>query len=309
MSCKTTTAAWKWHYFSAPDIPEDVFLPENNILALPDGRTITGVPFDFPESGIVDMYDIISPRPAGWEKTVLTAEFTAEDSGRMFAGVAADWAWLLRVNGEIIRDARTTGNSEIPVRTDNLFADFPYRKGKNIVTLEVRGGNTMCMAFKLTERKPEPDFIYPPFVSYPDSASSGMSVIFKANRICPAAVDFRKVNESSWQRVYDNLGGQIRRSFRSVPGENACYSALPPAEFSEPHPKLGENYTFPVIITGGPNGKLGGNMQFTGMKIHVTPEKITVCSFDREQTEFDRVEISPSGEILHEISSMPKYNY
>ena len=562
MSCKTTTAAWKWHYFSAPDIPEDVFLPENNILALPDGRTITGVPFDFPESGIVDMYDIISPRPAGWEKTVLTAEFTAEDSGRMFAGVAADWAWLLRVNGEIIRDARTTGNSEIPVRTDNHFADFPYRKGKNIVTLEVRGGNTMCVAFKLMERKPEPDFIYPPFVSYPDSASSGMSVIFKANRICPAAVDFRKVNESSWQRVYDNLGGQIRRDrdvhhirlvglepdcryeyravlfdddlefkeydgkiysfrtapakgeftflatadlqsesdrvpylktffaehgknvdffaflgdllwatdfnysfmerfilplreitgntmpllmvrgnheiygkdsnrffdyftppvrgregyfmfrygevcfivldfcddaprmappstrqwhdfepyiaaeakwlkeavkhpdcqtakyrivlahgvplgdvqqympghvrqvidpvfggkdpavkihlwlgghihrpFRSVPGENACYSALPPAEFSEPHPKLGENYTFPVIITGGPNGKLGGNMQFTGMKIHVTPEKITVCSFDREQTEFDRVEISPSGEILHEISSMPKYNY
>ena len=562
MNFERTSADWKWHYFAAPDIPDEFLGPENNIISLPDGREITGIPFDFPETGILDMYDVITPRPACWTKTILSAEFTADKDGRIFAGVAADWAWLLRVNGEIIRDARESGNSEIPVRVDNHFADFPYRKGKNIIILEIRGGDTMCVAFKLMDRKPAPDFVYPPFVSYPDSANGGMSVIFKANHICPAAVDFRREDEKTWHRVYDNLGGQIRRDrdvhhirleelepnttyfyravlfdddlefkefagesysfrtapvsgeftflvtadlqnendrtpylqmlfdkggtsidffaflgdllwatdfdysfmerfilplrkisqnaipllmvrgnheiygkdsnrffnyftppvmgregyfmfcygevcfivldfcddaprmappstrqwhdfepyiaaeakwlkevvkhpdcqtakyrivlshgvplgdpqqympnhvrqvidpvfggknpavrihlwlgghvhrpFRSVPGKNCCYSAVPPAEFSEPHPKLGENYTFPVIITGGPNQKLGREMQLTGMRVHIAPEKITVTSLDREQKEFDQVEIAPSGEIVNETSLLPKYNY
>jgi hypothetical protein len=93
------------------------------------------------------------------------------------------------------------------------------------------------------------------------------------------------------------LGGHIHRPFRSIPLSNTCYSMVDVADFAEPHPKVGERYNFPVVVTGGPNAKLPDSMTFTSMYVEVKPEGISVRCYDRFCKEFDSFSIAPDGSI------------
>ena len=213
MSYRENTANWQWKYFAAPEIP-DVLENLNGFiddtLELPDGRSIKGESFQFAPSGMLDMYDIIPEKPALLARTVLTADFTAEEGGTFFLGVAGDWTWSLRFNGEMVLDARRCANSEAPFSPTNHLQEITYQAGRNQLVFEVFGGQTLTVACKIKEDIPQLAMRYKPFISFPDAEDNAVSVIFTGNRKSPAAVDYRLQGTDAWTRVYDNLGGQAR---------------------------------------------------------------------------------------------------
>jgi hypothetical protein len=98
------------------------------------------------------------------------------------------------------------------------------------------------------------------------------------------------------------LGGHVHRPFRSIPGKRAFYSAVPREKINDnaPIPDCWTNYSFPVVVTGGPGKRLGDDMQFTSFEVAVTGENITVRCLDRYQNEFDRVVIAPDGKVIED---------
>lgn len=213
MSYRENTANWQWKYFAAPDIPDvldDIkgFIDET--IALPDGRVVEGKEFKFAESGMLDMYDVITERPKVLARTILTADFTANEDGTLLLGIAGDWRWDLRFNGELLLDARKCANSEAPFSPTNHLQEIKYKAGRNQLVFEIFGGGTLTTACKIMEPIEELKMVYKPFISFPDAESNAVSVIFSANRKTPAAVDYRLQGTSEWTRVYDNLGGQMR---------------------------------------------------------------------------------------------------
>ena len=124
MSFRNSSSNWQWRYFAAPDIP-DVLAEQNgfieNELALPDGRTLQAVPFEFPAEGIINMYDIMPEIPAALARNLLIADFTADAPGSLFIGLAADWKWTFRFNGQVLVDipAKTADNRTVPKLIEN----------------------------------------------------------------------------------------------------------------------------------------------------------------------------------------------
>ena len=93
------------------------------------------------------------------------------------------------------------------------------------------------------------------------------------------------------------LGGHVHRPFRSIPGENACYSPIAPDDFRPGlnHPRLGVNYHFPVLIAGGPKEPLPDRLQLTSFKVDIASDAITVSARDRHGNEFDRIAVGADG--------------
>ena len=213
MSYRENSANWQWKYFAAPDIPDILdsingFIEDT--LELPDGRTVKGESFQFAPSGMLDMYDIITEKPAIQARTILTADFVAGESGTFFLGLAGDWRWDLRFNGIMLLDARVSANSEAPFSPTNHLQEVNYQAGRNQLVLELFGGQTLTVACKIMENIETLAMRYKPFISFPDAEDNAVSVIFTANRKSPAAVDYRLQGTEEWMRVYDNLGGQAR---------------------------------------------------------------------------------------------------
>ena len=205
---------WSWRFFAAPEIPEGLFdrgETVGDVLALPDGRKIQGVPFQFPESGRFDLYKLVAPRPATLARTVFVADFTMKQAGLLTIALGVDWMVLARCNGTVFCDTRTIGNGEAPVGFDHI-AQIACRAGANQLVLEVQGGGCpeAVIAAKLLDAEPLA-VRFAPWASYPDSEANAMSVIFSGTRVSPAGVDYRKKGTEEWTRCYDDLGGQIRR--------------------------------------------------------------------------------------------------
>ena len=229
MSFRVSSANWQWRYFSAADIPDvlgsiDGFI--ENELALPDGRVLQAVPFDFPAGGIINMYDIMEEIPPALARNLLIADFTADAPGSLFIGLAADWKWIFYFNGQKLIDTSVCGNGEAPVRATNHSLQLDYKAGRNQVVFEVFGGTYrhpgrdggMDVAVEIIAGMPLLTFEYEPFVSFPDAEDNAVTVIFSGSRISPAAVDYRGQGSSGeWQRIYDNLGGQMRNDRKVHP--------------------------------------------------------------------------------------------
>ena len=222
MSFRKNSANWQWRYFSAPGIPDVLenftgFIDDS--LDLGDGRSITGKNFAFSPEGMMNIFDVIpdAENHKTLDRTIITADFYADDHGSFHVGMGADWFWTLRVNGKMLLDARKTANSEFPISPSNHLVEIKYQPGRNQIILETfsafrhRGnGGGMDVAFKITEKMPDLSFKYEAFTAFPDAMDNAVSVIFTGSRNSPAAVDFRMKGEEKWQRIYDNLGGQIR---------------------------------------------------------------------------------------------------
>ncbi len=79
------------------------------------------------------------PEVKYYAPAVFIQEFEAPEDGTMYVGCGADWFWDLRINGAQQVD-RLAGNAVHPVATDNVFLEFPVRKGKNLAVVLVRSG-------------------------------------------------------------------------------------------------------------------------------------------------------------------------
>lgn len=230
MSFRKDIVNWKWRYFFAPGMPDVLehvtgFIDET--IDLGDGTLVTGQPFDFYPEGFMNVFDVIPDAEKGTplNRTILTADFYADEPGTLALGLAADWQWSFRFNGKMLLDARRCSNSEFPIHYTNHTVELAYQEGRNQVVFEIfstfgrRGiGGGMDTTLKIVERPAELAFKYKAFVTFPDAEENALSVVFTGNRKSPAAVDYRLPGADEWQRVYDNLGGQIRhdRAVHSV---------------------------------------------------------------------------------------------
>ena len=108
-------------------------------------------------------------------------------------------------------------------------------------------------------------------------------------------------------RIHLWLGGHIHRAFRSIPGKRAFRSVLPPEKISDGAlPDCWRNYRFPVLATGGPDGRLAAEMQFTSFEVSVEERGISVTMLDRDQKPFDRIVIAADGSVT-EAGSAPEF--
>ncbi len=222
MSFRENIVNWQWRYFFAPGMPDVLenirgFIDET--LDLGDGRQIEGKSFEFYPEGFMNVFDVIpdAEKAPPLNRTILTADFYADEPGILAVGLAADWQWSFRFNGKMLLDARRCSNSEFPIHHTNHTVELAYQKGRNQVVFEIfstfgrRGlGGGMDTTLKIVERPLIPDYKYKAFAAFPNADDSAFSVIFTGNRKSPAAVDYRIRGCGQWQRVYDNLGGQIR---------------------------------------------------------------------------------------------------
>lgn len=197
-----------WELFESAVLPE--FSGE-----LPAGGS--GKKVFFPENGTVNLFDYFVSPPDKAQRTYLAGEFSAAEAQQILIGFGAEWNWKFFFNGELILDAMDTGNQQMPYAEDNHLVLLDCRKGKNQLLFELYGtgfrhkgkGGGMDMAFAVYETPEKLALRYRPLVSFPDASAGAVSIIFTGTRASAAAVDFRKAGETSWQRVYDNLGGQI----------------------------------------------------------------------------------------------------
>ena len=186
------THLWQWHYFAAPDIPEGVIKADTLLdqsLELPDGRQLTAVKFKFPESGSINMYEVITPRPEVLARTLLVADFQAAEADQIVLGLGVDWLCRLYANGRVVFDSTGPGNCEIPTDYTNHAVAIDVKQGHNQLVWEVFGGSfRMDVAAKLINM-PKLEILYQPWSTFPDAEENAISIIFTASRPTPAAVD------------------------------------------------------------------------------------------------------------------------
>jgi hypothetical protein len=197
----------EWKLFESAELPE--FSGE---LPADIGKKIS-----LPESGTVNLFDYFVFPPDKPQRTYLAGEFFCAENEQILIGFGAEWNWKFFFNGTLILDAMETGNQQMPYAEDNHLVLLDCRKGINQLVFELYGttfrhkgkGGGMDIAFAVYETPEKLALRYRPLVSFPDAASGAVSIIFSGTRASAAAVDFRKAGDTAWQRVYDNLGGQI----------------------------------------------------------------------------------------------------
>ena len=197
----------EWKLFESAELPE--FSGE---LPADIGKKIS-----LPENGTVNLFDYFVFPPDKPQRTYLAGEFFCAENEQILIGFGAEWNWKFFFNGTLILDAMETGNQQMPYAEDNHLVLLDCRKGINQFVFELYGttfrhkgkGGGMDIAFAVYETPEKLALRYRPLVSFPDAAAGAVSIIFSGTRASAAAVDFRKAGDTAWQRVYDNLGGQI----------------------------------------------------------------------------------------------------
>ena len=202
-----STLNWHWKYYIVPvdfRLSESAFI--ENHLSLPDGSRVTGKPFSFSD----DFKMNFCGKVANTEKVVIAGNFIVEHPGTIFVGMAIASTWTFRFNGKMRINGWNIGNNEYPLHFNHI-AQLDYLPGRNQAAFEIRGNQSdMLLMFKMMKGIQPLSMKYGPFVSFPDSSENAVSVIFSGTRNAPAAVDYREKGTENWNRVYDNLGGQMR---------------------------------------------------------------------------------------------------
>lgn len=203
-----STLTWYWKYYIVPsdyEVEEGYFF--DNELTLPDGRIVNGEKFSFSDDFQVNFCGKVSPE----EKIIIAGNFIADHKGSIFTGMAVASCWTFRFNGKMRLNGREIGNNEYPMQFNNHITELQYVPGRNQAAFEIHGNpNNMLLMFKIMEGLKPLSMRYGPIVSFPDSSENAVSVIFSGTRNSPAAVEYREKGWVEWNRIYDNLGGQMR---------------------------------------------------------------------------------------------------
>jgi len=207
--------SWQWQWFFTPGMPDGIFADGQRVgneLTLPDGRKLPGHKFDFGKGDKVDLYKIVTPKPAVLERTVVVADIKVPESGRVVLGCGVDWKFKLYVNGVLKYDTTPFGNGEIPTSSNDHLLEFEVKAGVNQLIWEVFGGDKeFVLALKQKMNIPALHIVGQPLVSFPDSSDNSCAITFAASRNTPAGIDIRCKGQDSWKRIYNSIGGQIRR--------------------------------------------------------------------------------------------------
>ncbi len=203
---------WNWNYYFVRKMPGNLVTNGkifDGALTLPDKRIVKAQKFTLPAQGAIDLYKIVQPRPGALERVLLTADFNADDAGKAVLGIGVDWKFKLYINGRAVYDTLGVGNGETGASAKDHLVVFEYKKGANQIAVEAFGGrHAFEFAVGLSDRLPAA-LKYQPWVSFPDSNAA--TVTFACVQPTPAGVDYRLQGTKSWKRIYNNLGGMIRR--------------------------------------------------------------------------------------------------
>ncbi|MBO5725026.1 MAG: metallophosphoesterase [Lentisphaeria bacterium] len=205
-------SCWKWSCFiveSGMDAGSFFPLKENSPEKKDD---LCKNPVSFPEDGILNLYSLKGVLPQPGKKILLAGEFDAEQASSCFIGMAGEGKFLLHFNSRIILDGRQWGNNEFPLQHNSHILELDLLPGRNQLIYEVSASGTSARFFlKIMENMQSLSFRYGPYLTFPDSSEKAISIVFSSNRPSPAAVDYCKEGETTFHRIYDNLGGQRRR--------------------------------------------------------------------------------------------------
>ncbi len=206
---------WQWNYYFVHDMPQDLIKEGSvlkGVLVLPDKQTVKACKFKFPETGWIDLYKVVSPRPKVLERTIITADFYAEKGGSLKLGLGVDWEATVYCNGKIVFNTAGIGNGEAITDYNNHLTEFQVRKGHNQLIWEVYGGSrTLILAAKVKNYLKDAQVRYQPWTIYPDARDNGITIVFSTMEPAPVGVDYRIKGSEKWQRAYHNLGGIIRQ--------------------------------------------------------------------------------------------------
>ena len=205
---------WKWRCFMVDGAwnMEECSLPEDSMA----------IPVTFPEDGVLNLYSVKGILPQSGKKILLAGEFDIEEDSSAFIGMAGEGRFLLHFNAQILLDGRHAGNNEFPLQHNSHILELDLKAGRNQLLYEVPASGSSARFFlKVMENMTSLHFRYGPFLTFPDSSETGISIVFTGTRNSPAGVDYRKKGEDAWTRIYDNLGGQRRRD-RAVHPIHLC---------------------------------------------------------------------------------------
>ena len=208
------THQWRWNYYYVPGMPDGLFDKAQRLdgtLTLPDKRVVKAQKFVYPRQGKIDLYKVLKQRPKVLERTVVTSDFEVEKAQKIVLGLGVDWKCRLYCNGRKVFDSMICGNDAIPPSNNDHYVQLDLKSGRNQLIWEVFGGSYEFWLCAKLKNIPVLEVLYQPWVMTPDSAENAVSIVFALNRPAPCGVDFRVRGEKQWKRIYNNLGGQIRR--------------------------------------------------------------------------------------------------
>lgn len=201
---------WDCRFFSAEDIPAGT-LPAGDTLTLPDGTQVYGkkiVP-DGSQLTALPLPDTLKSDKI--IRNIFTARINSSNAVTAVLGAGSNFRMILYFNDREILNTTQYGNAALPVASTNHLMKISLLQGENHLRAEIFSPDDADIALQLTSYD-EPAMKYGPYPLYPDSYSGSISIAFSTAACHPAGVEYRKSGETLWHKVYDNIGGKIRRN-------------------------------------------------------------------------------------------------
>ena len=192
-----------FRFYPGPGIPE-------NILEFLEGTSMQPIKFDMPASGIISLNSLLPEKLPGMTRCAVVGDCDVEQEQDVILGIGVDWSWCAWLNGKLVCDARVSRNSEHTFEPDDHLVRCHLQKGHNQFAFEVANGLSFQFAFKLFEDE-ERKLKWSPLVHFPDASQNAVTITFALDDIAPGGVLYRRQGQAEWTRIYDTLGGQIRR--------------------------------------------------------------------------------------------------
>ncbi len=174
------------------------------------------------QNHLIDLSKYFASDPKVKRRAILVGSFTAERPGPVLLGAGGDWWFDCLVNQVSVGNTLQNGNGVKPVAVTNHLFVANAVKGNNTVAVWLLSGSagwSFAVAAlddpKLLRRvKPlqfaddAPELLHGPWMAeYPSTVK--FSYISAGN--VASAVDYRIQGSTGWTRVYELVGGQMRR--------------------------------------------------------------------------------------------------
>ena len=203
-----------WCLFPGPGIPENALgeSPDSpgEELLLSNGVRIRGIEVPLPESGMMNLNDLLPARQPYMTRSLLVGECEVLGECTVLLGISVNWNWDVRLNGELLCDAKPFRNGEHSFWPDDHLVRCHLRRGRNLFACDIGNGEDFQIGLKLFEDE-ENRLKWRPLAHFPDASRNAVSITFELTFPAPGGLLWRREGETEWHKKYDTLGGQIRR--------------------------------------------------------------------------------------------------
>ena len=188
----------------------DGMAPVRQSLELPDGTSIQPLKVELPESGMLNLNDVLPEKLPVMTRSILAGDCDVPEQCVVLLGISVDWSWCAWLNGRLLCDARPYHNGENTFEPDDHLIRCVLQKGRNQFVCEVYNGMEFEVGLKLYEDEAR-SLRWRPLAHFPDASLNAVTVTFAMDGIAPGGVLYRRCGQTDWCRAYDTIGGQIRR--------------------------------------------------------------------------------------------------